>query len=287
LNVAFIGVGRIGAPMAARVATAGHALTIYDVNRAALEPLHAAGARIATTCRDAVGEAEAILVAVPGPAEVAAAFDGADGILAGVGRGSVVVEMSTIGAQQARDCAQRCRERGAAYLDAPVSGGVAGAADGTLTVMAGGDAADLARVDALLHAFAAHVVHLGPVGSGCIAKIANQMVYLSYVAVYCEAVALAQRAGVDVPTLLDVLHTSVAGAPLVTGWDERIRSGDVHPGFQTKRALKDLELGADACAAYGFDPPAFAGSLRSFRDAAAAGHSDDDMTAIFRRFTTR
>jgi 3-hydroxyisobutyrate dehydrogenase len=122
---------------------------------------------------------------------------------------------------------------------------------------------------------------MGPLGSGNIAKLINQSIYLCYVAAFCESMRLGRSAGLDVQTLLDVLRKSVAGDPLMTGWEKRIETGDLTPGFRIRRVLKDMSLCDDVCSEQAFEGPIFEAALQAFRDVGAAGHMENDLTAIF------
>jgi len=121
----------------------------------------------------------------------------------------------------------------------------------------------------------------GPVGSGNIAKLINQNIYLCYVAAFCESMRLGRSAGLDVQTLLDVLRKSVAGDPLMTGWEKRIETGDLEPGWRVRRVLKDMTLGADVASERAFDGPIFETALQAFRDIGEAGHMEHYLTALF------
>jgi 3-hydroxyisobutyrate dehydrogenase-like beta-hydroxyacid dehydrogenase len=268
--------------MAERMLAAGHRLFVYDIDASAYPPLVAAGA---TACAAPVEIAEAckaVLTCVPGPTEIERLFDAPGSLLAALRPETLVVDTSTIGAEQCRALGARCAERGAAFVDAPISGGVAAAAAGTLTAMCGGELAAFARAEPLLACFATHIVHLGPSGSGAIAKAINQMIYLSYAAVYCEGVALGSRAGLDVSALLEVLRTSVAGHPLeLTHWDEHIERRDLAPGFQIARVLKDLGVSAATAATYEQPMPILDAVLNAFRETAGHGFTQADMTALY------
>jgi 3-hydroxyisobutyrate dehydrogenase-like beta-hydroxyacid dehydrogenase len=268
--------------MAERMLAAGHRLFVYDIDASACTPLLAAGATVCAAPVEIAEACEAVVTCLPGPAEIERLFDAPGSLLAALKAGTLVVDTSTIGAEQCRMLEARCAERGAPFVDAPVSGGVAAAAAGTLTVMCGGEPAAFARAEPLLASFATHVVHLGPSGSGAIAKAINQIIYLSYVAVYCEGVALGSRAGLDVSALLDVLRTSVAGRPLeLTHWDEHIEQNDLAPGFQIARVLKDLDVCAATAATCEQPMPILDAVLDAFRETAGRGFTQADMTALY------
>jgi 3-hydroxyisobutyrate dehydrogenase-like beta-hydroxyacid dehydrogenase len=283
MELGFIGIGRMGSRMAGRLLAAGHALAIYDVDRAACAPLAERGATLCDGPGDVAGRSDMILTSVPGPVEVEAVMAGPAGVIAGARPGALIAELSTIGPAQSQDLAGRATAAGLAYIDAPVSNGVPAAEAGELTIMVGGSAADYRRALPVLNLLGNRLYHLGPIGSGNIAKIANQVVYLAYVAAFSEVARLGRDCGLDVPSLVDVLRRSVAGAPLMTGWERRIETGDIEPGFRIRRVIKDLELGARICADRQFDAPVFQAALDTFRKADAAGFRESDMTAIYTR----
>jgi 3-hydroxyisobutyrate dehydrogenase-like beta-hydroxyacid dehydrogenase len=281
MHIGFIGIGRIGLPMAARLLAAGHKLFIYDVARDRCRLLEKDGAVLCADPGEVARRADYIVTSLPGPAEVDAVIAGAQGILTRIRPGAIVIETSTIGPDQSRALAVRCAEKQAAFLEAPVSGGVPSAESGKLTAIVGGDATVLAQARPVLECFAARIYHLGPAGNGSVAKLINQMVFLSYVALFCEATALGKRAGLDVPALIEVLRVSVAGQPLMNPWEKPIESGDWSAGFPIKAALKDLTLGAEVCADRQHAAPVFQAALEAFRAAAESGHADKGMTALY------
>jgi 3-hydroxyisobutyrate dehydrogenase-like beta-hydroxyacid dehydrogenase len=283
----FVGLGRMGSRMAARLLAAGHELRVYDVVAEAAAPLVARGAVGCASVAEVAASSQVIFTSLPGPAEIDAVVAGKDGIAARAASGSLVIETSTIGVQQSRMLAERCAERGIRFLDAPVSGGIAGAEAGTLSAMVGGPKSDLEDALPYLRAVASHVYHLGAHGSGATAKLINQIIYLSYAAVFCEATAFGAAEGLDVRVLVDALRQSVGGQPLSTHWESHIETGDYSPGFHIRRALKDLELGGEAIAGAGYDAPVFQSALRAFRRAAEAGYADCDIAALHASRTER
>ena len=281
MDIGFIGVGKMGGPMGRRLLDAGHRLVVCDVNPNACAELARRGAQIRSTPSQVAADCPNIITSLPSPAEVEVVMRGADGLLSSVRPGALVLETSTIGPALSRALAQEFAERGATYLDAPVSNGVQAAHDGTLTFMIGGDAADFERAKPILAPLASDVFHMGPTGSGNIAKLLNQNIYLAYVAAFCESMRLGRSAGLDVQTLLDVLRKSVAGDPLMTGWEKRIETGDLRPGWPIRRVLKDMTLGAEVCAEQSFKAPIFETALAAFREVGEAGNMENDLTALF------
>ncbi len=281
MEIGFIGLGRMGSRMARRLIDAGHALAVYDVNDAACRPLVECGARLCASPGEVARSAAFVLSSVPGPAEVAAIMDGPEGVVANAREGALAIEMSTIGPAQSRALADGLAARGAGYIDAPVNNGPLGAEKGELTIMVGGEAADFERARPVLRTLGTHLYHMGPIGSGNIAKALNQSIFLSYVVAYCEAARLGRRAGLDVAQLVDMLRNSVGGNPLMTGWDRHIPTEDLTYGFLIRRVLKDLGMTNEIREAYDFEAPMLDLATRTFREMGEAGHMETDMTAIY------
>jgi 3-hydroxyisobutyrate dehydrogenase len=282
-RVGFAGMGRMGQPMARRILAAGFPLTVTDLRAAACAPIAVAGATAVRSAAAVTEGAAFVITCVPGPKEVEDVFFAADGILSTIAPGTIVLEMSTIDVALSRRIGDACLARGCRYLDAPISGGVDGATAGTLAVMVGGDAATLEDARALLESMAQRIVLVGPAGAGHFTKLINQVLYLGYIALFCEATAAADEYGITRTDLIDVLRHSVGGTPLATHWEERLLTRDPAPGFEISRVLKDLRLGAQAYAGLPYDAPIFAAALAAYESAAANGHAGDDVTAVLRR----
>jgi 3-hydroxyisobutyrate dehydrogenase-like beta-hydroxyacid dehydrogenase len=200
----FLGLGNIGSPMARRLVGAGLPTTVYDVVPARVRELEAAGARGAASPREVAAASDVVGICVRDDADVRAVMAGPDGVLAAAARGTLVAIHSTVQPATVEEVAAQAAERGVAVIDACITGGAAGAAQGTLTVMAGGDADALARARPIFDCFAKKVVHTGPLGSGCKAKLCNNlMTYLAWTAAY-EAMLLARGAGLPQQVLEEV-----------------------------------------------------------------------------------
>lgn len=285
MNIAFIGLGHMGALMARNLLDAGHALFVHDIVQAACDGAVEAGANWAASPAEAARQAEIIVSSVPGPQEVTALMKGPDGVLAGIAEGALVIETSTIGPAQSRDLADRFRAKGASYVDATVNRiRLDGVAEGRMTVMVGGKVVDFERARPILECIGDKIHHVGPTGSGNAVKLLNQMIFLSYVAVFSEGLALGQRLGVPLETLLQVFSTSAAGHTMIVDKYDQIESGDETAGFAIARVIKDLDLAAELCAEAAFSAPGFAASLAAFKSAADAGLGASDMTALQRLF---
>jgi len=285
--VGFIGTGTIGAPMAERLLAAGHALVVCDRVAAATAALVAAGATRAATPREVAEACRIVFTSLPGPADVEAVVCGPDGLLEGARRGDVHVDLSTSAFDAVKALAAREAELGVTLVDAPVSGGVMGAKQGTLTVMASGPEAAFRRVEPLLGAFGRNVFHLGETGTGTLTKLVNNAIFLCGGLLLQETFAMAAKAGLDCARLLEVVQASSGGAYagvasvlLGRGFDNAffqlaLAEKDVGLALASARAL-DVPMPVVEAAhatyaralAMGLGPKVFAATLLAIEDAA-------------------
>ncbi|MFF4359327.1 NAD(P)-dependent oxidoreductase [Streptomyces sp. NPDC001604] len=239
-RVAVIGTGRMGAAMAVRLRKAGFAVTAYNRTRAKAE---ATGAAVADTPCRAAAAADVVLVSLADDTAVREAYGGEDGIAAGLGAGTVVVETSTVAPETVTALAPLVEKAGAALLDAPVSGSVVFVEQGRLTVMAGGEASALEQARSVLDVLASHVVHVGPAGTGAAMKLAVNSLLLGLNQSLSEALVLAERAGVAREAAYEVFAAGAAGAPFV----QYKKDAYLHPesatvAFTLELVAKDLDL---------------------------------------------
>jgi|tagenome__1003787_1003787.scaffolds.fasta_scaffold20680335_1 3-hydroxyisobutyrate dehydrogenase len=280
MKIAFTGLGNMGGPMAKNILKAGHDLTVWNRTRADMQPLIEAGAHGASSTREAAQDAEIIGLCVSTPDVVRSVVLGEDGLLRGAHRGTLIVDFSTIDPATSRAVAAECEQSGVAYLDAPVSGGVSGAAAGTLTIVIGGDATAVERAQPLLQAVGKNIVHVGPSGAGSTIKLINQMLVGVNLAAVCEAFVLGQRGGVDPQTLYDVLATSAGdSAALRRAIPDFVLKGQFEPGFAVQLLCKDLDLalgvGRDTQTAL----PITAIARQLYEETRALGLAEQDITA--------
>jgi 3-hydroxyisobutyrate dehydrogenase/2-hydroxy-3-oxopropionate reductase len=282
LRVAVIGTGRMGTAMVGRLAGAGHHLTVHNRTRARAEAVAARhDAAVAPTPREAVREADVVLVSLADDAAVTAAYGGPDGLVAGLAAGQVVADTSTVDPETLRGLEAAVVAAGAALLDTPVSGSVSTVEAGALLVMAGGDASALERARPALEAIASRIVHLGPLGAGATMKlVVNAMVHALNGAL-AEALVLAEKAGLDRAAAYDVIAASAVGAPFVAYKRDAYLSPERTPvAFALNLVAKDLAL-ADALAARVAAPmPQLATNLEVVQRAVAAGLGDADLSAL-------
>lgn len=282
LRVAVIGTGRMGTAMVGRLAGAGHHLTVHNRTRAKAEAVAARhDAAVAPTPREAVREADVVLVSLADDAAVRAAYGGPDGLVAGLAAGQVVADTSTVDPETLRGLEAAVVAAGAALLDTPVSGSVSTVEAGALLVMAGGDAAALERARPALEAIASRIVHLGPLGAGATMKlVVNAMVHALNGAL-AEVLVLAEKAGLDRACAYDVIAASAVGAPFVAYKRDAYLSPEGTPvAFALNLVAKDLAL-ADALAARVAAPmPQLATNREVVQRAVAAGLGDADLSAL-------
>jgi 3-hydroxyisobutyrate dehydrogenase len=250
----FIGTGTIGGPMAKRLLDAGHALIVCDKVEAATAPLVAGGAKRAGSPREVAAACRVVFTSLPGPREVEAVATGKDGILAGARAGDVHVDLSTSALGAVRALAAREAEAGVHLLDAPVSGGAMGAAQGTLTVMASGDRGAFERVEPLFGAFAKNVFHLGASGNGTLTKLVNNAIFLCGGLLVQESFAMAAKAGLEPGRLLEVVQKS-SGAAYAGLAKLLLGRGFDNAFFQLALAEKDVGLALESAAALGVPMP--------------------------------
>lgn len=277
-TVAVVGTGRMGAAMVGRLRSAGHRVVAYNRSR---ERAEATGAEVVDTARQAAVAADVVLVSLADDAACLGAYGGADGLTAGLRPDAVVVETSTIAPETARKLETLVRHRSAALLDAPVSGSVPSVRAGELTFLVGGDAAVLDRVRPVLGDLSRHVVHLGPVGSGSVMKLAVNSVVFGLNEAIAEALVLAERAGVNRSAAYEALSASAVAAPYVHYKREAFERPDTTPvAFSLALVDKDLGLVQDLAKAVGVRMEQVAANRRVVAEALAAGMGDRDLSAV-------
>jgi 3-hydroxyisobutyrate dehydrogenase len=253
MNIAFIGLGNMGAPMARNLIKAGHSLLLVDLNQNALAELGALGAEVAQSPREAAAQAELVITMLPAAPHVKAVFQGADGVLAGIRPGTPVVDCSTIDPQTARDLHAAAVRQGVDFADAPVSGGTGGAQAGTLTFMVGASQALFATLQPVLGQMGKNIVHCGDVGTGQVAKICNNMLLgISMIGV-AEAMALGNALGIDTEVLAGVINSSTGrcwSSDTYNPWPDVVATAPASRGysggFGARLMLKDLGLATEA-----------------------------------------
>jgi 3-hydroxyisobutyrate dehydrogenase-like beta-hydroxyacid dehydrogenase len=280
--IGFIGCGRMGLPMARRLLAAGSSVHAFDVAPAALEAVAESGAVRAGSPAEAAREAAIVITMLPDPPAVEAAAHGEDGVLAGLRPGALWMEMSSSTPATTRALAGAARERAAELLDAPVSGGVAGAEAGTLTIMAGGEEALLDRARPLLDELGAEIVHVGDrPGDGDAAKTINNMLSATNLAAAAEALSLGVRAGLDPERLMSCVNggtgASNASQNKVAG---HVLTGRFASRFTIGQYLKDLRIALGLAADHDVPAPVNSTACSVWTSHAARGAAGDDHTRL-------
>ena len=286
MRVGFIGLGAMGNPMAANLQKAGYELTIHDIRREQARNLEDAGAVWATNPAATAERSDAVLLSLPGPVQVESVVLGEHGVFAGLAAGGACIDTSTNSPAVMRRIAEAGASRGIQVLDAPISGGIWGARDASLTVFAGGDEAAFEKYRPLFRCIGKTVVHMGPLGSGNAAKLVNNLImYINFIAA-CEGMALGVKAGLDPRTLLDVIKPSMGHSTFMERTMKLSLDGKpLH--FVTDGAVKDMRLCVELGRELGV--PLEAGPLvetliTQFRD---AGHGQEDTLTYIRDYMRR
>lgn len=279
-SVAFIGLGVMGAGMAANLARKGFETTVFNRSAAKADPVVALGARRADSARAAVAGARVVFLCLPATSDVEGVLFGPAGIAECLAAGTVVVDTSTIDPVATRLFARRLADRGIMMLDAPVSGGQKGAADGTLTCMVGGSAEALAIARPFLAAMATTIVHTGDSGAGQVTKACNQICVSANLAGASEAMALAMKMGVDPARVREALLGGAARSVALERHVQKLLDRDFRPGFRTTLIAKDLAIAAKALNDAGVFAPVSAAVLQVIKALAASGRQDDDWCSV-------
>ncbi|MFC0527897.1 NAD(P)-dependent oxidoreductase [Phytohabitans kaempferiae] len=277
-KVAVIGTGRMGAGMAVRLRESGADVVVWNRTR---EKAAATGCAVAQTAREAVAQADVALVSLADDAAVHAAYDGPDGVVAGLREGTVVVETSTVDPETVRRVEPLVAARGATLLDGPVSGSIALVEKGQLTFMVGGPDSAVDQVRPVLDRLARQVFHVGPAGSGAVVKLAVNTVVLALNQALAEALVLAERAGVPPETTYEVLVNSAVGSAFVSYKRAAFERPDETPvAFSLDLVAKDLDLVRQLAERVGAPMPQAGANLGVATAAIAAALGDRDMSAV-------
>jgi 3-hydroxyisobutyrate dehydrogenase len=289
MEIGFIGTGTMGQPMVVNLVKKGFRVTAWDVAPAALAAATRLGAAAAGSAREAAAKAKLVVTMLPSSANVEAVYLGADGIGATVSPGRLCVDMSTIDPGTSRRVASRLGERGVRFLDAPVSGGVGGAAEGTLAIMVGGAAADLEEARPALAAMGANIIHVGAIGAGEVAKLCNNLVSGAALVAVAEAFRIGEAYGVDPRVLTEVIGKSsgatwvMAHMHPVPGIVEAAASSRQYlPGFMTDLMAKDLGLAVTAARDRRVPVVVAPAAQQLYRLASSHGLGREDCSSVYK-----
>jgi 2-hydroxy-3-oxopropionate reductase len=280
--IGFIGLGIMGRPMALNLKQGGHKLFVHARRAESMEPLAAAGAISCASPAEVARQADLIFTMVADTPDVEQVILGENGVLDGVRSGSLVVDMSTVSPAATRAIAQRLREHGVEMLDAPVSGGEAGAINGTLSIMVGGSEQAFARALPLFEAMGKNIVHVGGNGAGQVCKSCNQVVIGHTIAGVGEALLLARASGVDPAKVREALLGGFANSKVLEVHGQRMIDGNYEPGFKTRLHQKDMRIVMEAAHELGLALPGAAQVAQYLNALMGRGLGELDSSAIYR-----
>jgi 2-hydroxy-3-oxopropionate reductase len=250
-TIGFIGLGIMGKPMARHLLKAGYPLVVHNRGRPPIDELAKEGAQVAGTSQEVAARSEVVITMLPDSPDVELVYAGEQGVFAGVKSGTLLIDMSTISPVVARKLATEAEKRGCEMLDAPVSGGEAGAISALLSIMIGGKAAAVERAMPIFQALGKNIVHVGDAGAGQVAKAANQVVVGITIAAVSEALVLAKKAGVDPAKVRQVLLGGFAQSKVLDAHGQKMLERNFKPGFRIRLHEKDLKIALATGSEYG------------------------------------
>lgn len=283
MTLGFAGIGLMGLPMCRRLLAAGYPLTVWNRNRDKCAPLQAEGAAVVATPAELAQHCDVLILCL---ADTSAVCEVTEAVLPALQKGQIIIDCSSIEPQATRELAARVVQHGAHWLDVPVSGGVGGAENGSLTLMAGGAADVLARVEPVLMQLGQRLTHMGPTGSGQVTKICNQMLVACNAMVIAEVVALAQRAGVDAELLTPALTGGFADSKPLQILAPQMASRTFEPvRWHVRTLLKDLDMAASLSREQGSATPMSGIAAQLMRMHAAAGSAGRDPSTLIELYS--
>ncbi len=287
MQIGFIGLGVMGRPMTLNLLKAGHEVTIFarHPEKPEVQEVIKAGAMLAPSARAVAIASEIVITMVPNSPQVEEVVTGAHGILDGARKGLIIVDMSTIAPIMSRKIAERAAAKGVYFLDAPVSGGSMGAVNGTLTIMVGGEREAFEKALPVLENMGKreNIFHVGPVGSGEVIKIVNNLLCGTIAASVSEALVLGVKAGADVETMAKIIGVSSGASwQLTNQFPLRAFNGSFQPGFMTDLLHKDLALALDLAAENQLPLAMTETAQEMFEQTRTAGFGKEDYTALLK-----
>ena len=281
-RVAFLGLGTMGAAMAANLARAGFPVTAWNRTEGRAPELKELGVDLAANPAAAAAAADVVVICVSDTSDVEDVLFGTDGVVEGAREDTLVVDCSTIAPSGSWDFAARLRERGLHMIDAPVSGGSEGARNATLTIFVGGDASDVERARPVLDAIGRTITHVGPIGAGQAVKAVNQVILAGTYLGVAEGIVLAIKAGLDVEQVVEALGGGAAQSWVLANRSGRMIDNEYPLGFKVALHRKDLGIALDLAAQLGAALPVSALAAQLESGLIGRGHADDDMSALAR-----
>ena len=278
--VGFIGLGIMGKPMARNLIRAGYPLIVHNRSRAAVDELTREGAQAATDAKEVAGRTEIIMTMLPDSSDVDLVYAGENGIFSALKSGTLLIDMSTISPAVARKLAGEAQRRGCDMLDAPVSGGEAGAISASLSIMIGGEAAAVKRAMPIFESLGKNIVHAGRAGAGQVTKAANQMVVGTTIAIVSEALVLAAKAGVDPAKVRQALLGGFAQSKILEAHGQKMLEHNFKPGFRILLHEKDMKIALGAGFEYGVPLMVTSQVAQMMSAMKSMGHGDLDHSGL-------
>jgi 2-hydroxy-3-oxopropionate reductase len=281
MKIGFVGLGIMGAPMAAQLIKGGHELYLFDIRPVAKELIDAGGKGV-KSAKEAAQNGDVIITMVPDTPNVDAALFGKDGVAEGLSKGKIVIDMSSIAPLETKAFAKRINGLGCEYIDAPVSGGEVGAKAATLTIMCGGNEATFNKVKPLFDLMGKNITLVGENGAGQTTKVANQIIVALNIEAVAEALLFADKAGADPAKVRQALLGGFASSKVLEVHGDRMVKRTFNPGFRIELHQKDLNLALSGARALGLSLPATALAQQLFQSCAAHGGAAWDHSALVR-----
>lgn len=280
MKIGFIGLGIMGKPMAKNLIKAGYSLVVFDINKDAVREVVAAGAKEGKSSKEVAAESDIIITMLPNSPQVKEVVLGADGVLEGAKPGTVLIDMSSIAPLVSREIATKAGEKGVIMLDAPVSGGEPKAIDGTLAIMVGGPEEAFEQVKEVLLVMGSSALRVGEIGSGNVAKLANQIIVALNIAAMSEALVLATKSGVDPEKVYQAIRGGLAGSTVLDAKAPMVLRGDFKPGFRIELHIKDMLNALETAHEVGAPIPLSSQILEIMQALKVDGKAKDDHGGI-------
>lgn len=284
MKIGFVGLGIMGRPMAKNLVKAGHELIVFDFNKDAVADLESCGAKSAANGKEVAAQTEVVITMVPNSPHVRAAVLGENGVAEGAKPGTVVIDMSSIDPTESKAIGAELKKFGVDMMDAPVSGGEPKAIDGTLSVMVGGKKELFDKYYDMLMAMAGSVVYVGDLGSGNVAKLANQIVVAVNIAAVSEALTFAKKAGTDPELVYQAIRGGLAGSTVMDAKAPMMLSRNFKPGFRIELHIKDLNNALNAAHAVSSPVPLTGQMMEIMQGLKADGHEVEDHSSIVKYY---